>query len=104
MNCKLYISTLAILFMASVNAFKISDIFSGFGKDSNSVDVPQKGGNFELEVSANSEFTINLAGNPTTGYQWYLDNEAEVEATTVVLVGQNYAQKKNPQKNDWYWR
>jgi len=98
MNCKLYISTLAILFMASVNAFKISDIFSGFGKDSNSVDVPQKGGNFELEVSANSEFTINLAGNPTTGYQWYLDNEAEVEATTVVLVGQNYAQKKNPQK------
>jgi predicted secreted protein len=103
MNNNLFISTFAILFLATANAFTLpGNFFSGIidkitGSD-NSVNVPQKGGNFELDVASNSEFTINLAGNPTTGYQWYLNNEAELEASSIVLVGQNYAKKNNSGK------
>ncbi|ORX77329.1 hypothetical protein BCR32DRAFT_270721 [Anaeromyces robustus] len=100
MNSKFYISTLAILFLAIVNALRIpiiSDLIDKFKSDK-SIDVPQKGGEYDLDVAANSSFSINLAGNPTTGYQWYLENESEIQSSSIILVGQNYAQKKNPGK------
>jgi len=99
MNYKFWFSTLAILFMATVNAYKLPRNFlTDLFKSSDSVDVPQKGGDYEFDVAPNSSFSVNLAGNPTTGYEWYLDNKSEVEASSIVLVGQNYAQKKNPEK------
>jgi len=97
MNCKL--STLAVLFMASANAFKLpGDFLSGLFKSSDSVDIPQKGGNFDFSVAPDTAFSVNLAGNPTTGFQWYLSNESEVQSSSIVLVGQDYAQKKNTGK------
>lgn len=35
--------------------------------------------NPEIEVAEGSEFTITMAGNPTTGYIWVLRNPDEVE-------------------------
>jgi predicted secreted protein len=105
MNYYFYFTTLAISFISIANTFTLpGNFFSGIidkiiGSD-NSVDVPQKGGNFELDVSSNTDFSINLAGNPTTGYQWYLDNEEEVKASSIVLIGQNFTQKKNSGKVD----
>jgi len=39
-----------------------------------SIDIPQNGGNFDFEINDNSLFNVNLKGNPTTGFSWYLDN------------------------------
>jgi inhibitor of cysteine peptidase len=39
-----------------------------------------------IHVSREESFTIELPGNPTTGYTW----QAEVEAETVELIGQEF--------------
>jgi len=97
MNCKL--ATLAVLCMASANAFKLPvDFITQIFKSSDSVDIPSNGGDFEFDVAPSATFDVNLAGNPTTGYQWYLTNETELQASSIVLVGKNYAQKKNTEK------
>jgi len=100
MNFNFYISTLAVLLLATVNALRIpiiSDIIDSFESDK-SIDVPEDGGDYDLDIASHSSFSINLDGNPTTGYGWYLDNEAEIKASNIVLVGQDYAQKDNPEK------
>ena len=33
----------------------------------------------EIKVKNGSEFNIKIAGNPTTGYSWYLNNEDELK-------------------------
>jgi predicted secreted protein len=33
----------------------------------------------EIKVKSGSEFNIKIAGNPTTGYSWYLNNEDELK-------------------------
>jgi len=59
------------------------------------VEIPQKGGKFELDVSSNSSFCVKLEGNPTTGYSWSLDNENELEKFGIEKISQEYVSKKH---------
>ena len=42
------------------------------------------GGNAELKVEENKEYSIALEGNPTTGYSWYMTNVDTVKNSNSV--------------------
>ena len=61
----------------------------------NVVSFPQEGGSKELNVENNTTFSVQLRGNPTTGYVWYLDNAEEITKSDVIeelTRGGNYIQ------------
>ena len=49
-----------------------------------SVFLKKEGGNKELKVEDNKEFSIVLEGNPTTGYSWFMVNVDSVKNSNVV--------------------
>ncbi|ORX41843.1 hypothetical protein BCR36DRAFT_170522 [Piromyces finnis] len=62
----------------------------------NVVSFTQKGGVQELEVKKGLNFDVKLSGNPTTGYNWYLDNVNDIEDTIELLNGDgDYIQDKS---------
>ena len=56
----------------------------------------------EIKVKNGSEFNIKIAGNPTTGYSWYLNNEDELKKEGVQPTNLNeyksadYVQDEHP--------
>ena len=50
---------------------------------------------FAIEADAGKEFTIVLASNPTTGYQWAL--VGELDGAVVEFVGQDYQSTREPE-------
>ena len=49
-----------------------------------SVVLKKEGGDRELKVEDNKEFTIALEGNPTTGYSWSMANVEAVKNSNVI--------------------
>ncbi|ORX87249.1 hypothetical protein BCR32DRAFT_240379 [Anaeromyces robustus] len=60
------------------------------------IEIPQKGGKFELDVSSNSSFCVKLEGNPTTGFSWSLNNENDLVSSGIEKISQEYVSKKHP--------
>ena len=52
----------------------------------NTLRFEMKGGKKELEVENNSEFNIELEGNPTTGYSWYIENVDTIKNSKVLTL------------------
>ena len=57
-----------------------------------------------LEKKEGEEFTITIPGNPTTGYNWYLDNQNQLNDNVITVlnlskagIGQ-YVPNPNPQR------
>ena len=51
-----------------------------------SIRFTMKGGKKDLEVEKNSEFNVELEGNPTTGYNWILENVEAITNSKVLTV------------------
>jgi predicted secreted protein len=45
-----------------------------------------KGGKSDFEVEKNSTFNVELSGNPTTGYSWFLENSDVIKNSKVLTV------------------
>ena len=52
----------------------------------NSIRFTQKGGKNDLEIEKNSEFSVELEGNPTTGYSWFLENLEAIKDSKVLTA------------------
>ena len=63
----------------------------------NSVKFPMNGGKIDYEIESNSSFNVELVGNPTTGYSWFLEN-AEVIKNSKVLTVLNLDEEHNSSK------
>ena len=50
----------------------------------NSLKIGMNGGKFDLEVENNNQFSIELKGNPTTGYSWFLENFEELKKSLII--------------------
>jgi len=88
MNFKLTLSTLALLFMAGVKA---NEKLAFLDIHQENVSVSQEGGEYDLDIASNTPFSVKLAGNPSTGYTWFLRNVQEVQTSNIVsLKGQDY--------------
>ena len=48
--------------------------------------LEKEGGNKELKVEDNNEFHVLLAGNPSTGFGWYMSNTNNVKNSNVVEI------------------
>ena len=48
--------------------------------------LEKEGGNKELKVEDNNEFNVILAGNPSTGYGWYMSNANDVKSSNVIEI------------------
>ena len=49
-----------------------------------SIFLQKEGGDKELKVEDNKEFTVALAGNPSTGYSWLMANVEAVKNNNVI--------------------
>ena len=51
-----------------------------------SIRFTMKGGKNELEIEQNSEFNVELEGNPTTGYSWILEDIDNIKNSKVLTI------------------
>ena len=63
----------------------------------NSVKFQMNGGKIDYEIESNSTFNVELEGNPTTGYSWFLEN-AEVIKNSKLLTILNLDEEHNSSK------
>ena len=52
----------------------------------NRIRFTKDGGKNDLEVEKNLEFKVELEGNPTTGYSWFLENIEAINDSKVLTV------------------
>ena len=46
----------------------------------------ESSGNTEINADANTDLEIDLEGNPTTGYSWYLTNYEDIDTSLLEPV------------------
>jgi inhibitor of cysteine peptidase len=76
-------------FLAAIHAFAVIGV--GFAA-AVSMTAPSFAANDEtLQVSVGASATLELDGNPSTGYSWVLDTGASANAELVTVADQGYA-------------
>ena len=55
-------------------------------KNKNKIRFTHNGGKGDLEVEKNSEFNVELEGNPTTGYSWILENVDSIKNSKLLTI------------------
>ncbi|OUM58839.1 hypothetical protein PIROE2DRAFT_64157 [Piromyces sp. E2] len=53
------------------------------------VSFDQNGGKSSIIVDVNTNFNVELKGNPTTGYSWYLENVDEIKNSVIEPINLN---------------
>ena len=86
--------------------FFISAVYSSSNEEFRKINIKDfEGDQSYLPLKAGQKFIIELEGNPTTGYMWYLEETEKINKellTTLNLKENNTGEyyKRQPQEND----
>ena len=80
---KLYLLIISLLFC---NVFSKQECNDNISLNNDTFILPNKGSEFEVIGHFNKILVIQIKGNPTTGYGWYLDNKNEVESSEKLKI------------------